>query len=87
MIDVAEVIAGNEGKEHDYARKRNAASMLQRIISCLHIEGLSGEGLWRLVSLAWITKELAARIEKLPGKSRWINGLAWVAPKGLRDHW
>lgn len=56
MINAAEMVAGNEGKKQSYTRKRNTALMLQKIISCLHIEGLSGEGLWRLGSLTWITK-------------------------------
>lgn len=56
MINVAEVIAGNEGKKQSYARKRSTASMIQKVVSCLHIEGMPGEGLWRLVSLTWITK-------------------------------
>jgi hypothetical protein len=51
VINVAEMIAGNAGKKHSYARKRNTASMIQNIVACLHIEELAGEGLWRLASL------------------------------------
>jgi hypothetical protein len=56
VINVAEVIAGNEGKRNHYARERNTASMIQKVVSCQHIEGLTGEGMWRLASLTWITK-------------------------------
>jgi hypothetical protein len=56
LINVADVIAGNEGKKRSYARKRNTASLVQRVVSCLHIEGLTGEGLWHLISLTWLTR-------------------------------
>ena len=83
MINVAEVIAGNEGKKHGYARKRNTASMIQRIVSCLHIEGLSGEGLWRLVSLTWITKS-GRTVSPEYWKTYKVPALAYFFGKGQK---
>ena len=56
MINVAEAIAGSAMKKRSYARKRSTASMIQKVVSCLNIERLTGERLWYLVSLTWITK-------------------------------
>ena len=81
MINVAEVIAGNEEKTHSYARKRNTASMIQKVVSCLHIEGLTGEGLWRLVSLTWITKS-GKKVSRDYWKTYKIPALAYYFGKG-----
>ena len=56
MINVKEVIDGNERKKRSYARKLNTASLIQKVVSCQHIEGLTGDGLRHLASLTWITK-------------------------------
>jgi hypothetical protein len=84
VINVAEVIAGNGEKKHSYARKRNTASMIQRIVACLHIEELAGEGLWRLATLTWITKS-GKKVSPDYWKAYKIPALAYFFGKGQKE--
>jgi len=56
MFRVRELIAGSKDKRDRYDRSRNSAAMIQQIIACFHIQGLTGDRLWDLVSLTWTTK-------------------------------
>jgi len=90
MINVDEVIAGNEEKKHSYALKRNTSSLIQKVVACFNIEGLTGEGLWHLVSLTWNTKSGPSvspgcwRTYKIPALS-YLFGKGQKKPSDLLD--
>jgi hypothetical protein len=56
MIDVAILINQDEHKKRWYQTERNTADLIQRVVSSRHVAGLSGEQLWHLLRLTWITK-------------------------------
>jgi hypothetical protein len=55
MINIAALIDASQAKKEWYQAKLDTSDLIQKVVSCLHVGGLSSDDLWYLFRLTWGT--------------------------------
>jgi hypothetical protein len=85
MMNLAPLLTSR--KRDGYQTKLNTGTLLQTIVSSQSVDSLSGEAIWNLIRLTWITRSRDAvslkywKTLKVPA----VASLFWKTPHVLRD--